>query len=528
MLKKISKILLLAVAGLSLTFGFVACSNDDDDDDENQNNNSSGTDSSSSTSGSSSVAYLGSLDSSDGKLTISSDGFVFQQKEDDGSYSNSLKGSVAKATDEYVYLKAEYDWVTDWAKRGDEASGGSGIDVAYFYAVLTAPASGATEGSFKSYSSDEEGYTAKKAYIVYTTSTAMAFDTIFVAADNTFKGSLAGTEIASGECKLDGSSLYLKYTSAGTTTYLKVTLDTSAKIYTFDAITGSIDEAAYTGAKSETIDTGSSSSSSGNGDSENSGNTGKTDDKTGDNTGKTDDDNTGKTETGDATYTWVSEEGNLTIATKADATFTATESSMNIIVFSGTYTKTGNSLVVTIKKELNDDDSALVDVKEEETLNFTIGANNVLTLASGGDTEHELVNYTVYHSFETLEGEYVVDETLTETLEGILGDKTAAVAKTVTGFTTDAITQETIGKDTKVTIKYKRITVTISFDCGEYATVESINGKYGATVTAPENPTREGYTFKAWEPALPETFTEDMTVNATWERETGDVSGIIY
>ena len=59
---------------------------------------------------------------------------------------------------------------------------------------------------------------------------------------------------------------------------------------------------------------------------------------------------------------------------------------------------------------------------------------------------------------------------------------------------------------------------TINFDTNGGTTIESITQDYGTTITPPENPTREGYTFLGWEPAIPETMPiGGLTVVAQWQ-----------
>ena len=60
---------------------------------------------------------------------------------------------------------------------------------------------------------------------------------------------------------------------------------------------------------------------------------------------------------------------------------------------------------------------------------------------------------------------------------------------------------------------------TISFDTDGGTTVEDISGGEGEPVTAPTAPTKTGYKFTGWNPALPSVFpAEDMTVKAQWEK----------
>ena len=59
---------------------------------------------------------------------------------------------------------------------------------------------------------------------------------------------------------------------------------------------------------------------------------------------------------------------------------------------------------------------------------------------------------------------------------------------------------------------------TISFDTNGGSEIAPITQDYGTEITAPDNPTRKGYTFKGWDKEIPETMpAENMTVKAQWE-----------
>ena len=59
---------------------------------------------------------------------------------------------------------------------------------------------------------------------------------------------------------------------------------------------------------------------------------------------------------------------------------------------------------------------------------------------------------------------------------------------------------------------------TIAFDTNGGSEIASITQDYGTEITAPDNPTRKGYTFKGWDKEIPETMpAENMTVKAQWE-----------
>ena len=59
---------------------------------------------------------------------------------------------------------------------------------------------------------------------------------------------------------------------------------------------------------------------------------------------------------------------------------------------------------------------------------------------------------------------------------------------------------------------------TITFDTNGGSEIEPITQDYGTEITVPDNPTRKGYTFKGWDREIPETMpAENITVKAQWE-----------
>ena len=68
---------------------------------------------------------------------------------------------------------------------------------------------------------------------------------------------------------------------------------------------------------------------------------------------------------------------------------------------------------------------------------------------------------------------------------------------------------------------------TITFDTNGGSEIAPITQDYGTAITAPADPTREGYTFIGWDKAIPETMpAENITLKAKWkdiEKPTGEI-----
>ena len=134
--------------------------------------------------------------------------------------------------------------------------------------------------------------------------------------------------------------------------------------------------------------------------------------------------------------------------------------------------------------------------------------------------------YEVHHYLERLEGAYLAVPDEKDNLRGETGAWTAAAAKSYDGFKPSEFAQEMIKADgsTVVKIFYTRnsylLTYKDSLSAGVYA---SQTYKYRAAVTAIAAPTKTGYTFTGWSPAVPATMpAEALTVYAQWRKTTPD------
>ena len=68
---------------------------------------------------------------------------------------------------------------------------------------------------------------------------------------------------------------------------------------------------------------------------------------------------------------------------------------------------------------------------------------------------------------------------------------------------------------------------TIAFDTNGGSEIAPITQDYGTQITAPDKPTRKGYSFKGWDKEIPETMpAENITITARWkdtEKPTGEI-----
>ena len=134
--------------------------------------------------------------------------------------------------------------------------------------------------------------------------------------------------------------------------------------------------------------------------------------------------------------------------------------------------------------------------------------------------------YEVHHYLERLEGAYPYVPNEKDNLRGETGAWTAAAAKSYDGFTPIEFEQKRIKANgsTVVEIFYTRnsylLTYKDSLSAGVYA---SQTYKYGAAVNAIAAPTKTGYTFTGWSPAVPDTMPAGaLTVYAQWRKTTPD------
>ena len=93
---------------------------------------------------------------------------------------------------------------------------------------------------------------------------------------------------------------------------------------------------------------------------------------------------------------------------------------------------------------------------------------------------------------------------------------------TKTGYTFKGWDKEIPGTmpegDMTITATWAINQYTITFDTNGGSEIAPITQDYGTEITAPEDPTKTGYTFMGWDKEIPSTMlAEDMTIKATWQ-----------
>ena len=127
----------------------------------------------------------------------------------------------------------------------------------------------------------------------------------------------------------------------------------------------------------------------------------------------------------------------------------------------------------------------------------------------------EINKYTI--TFDTNGGSEIAPITQDYGTEITAPDNPTRKGYTFKGW--DKEIPETIPAE-NITVKaqWKINQYTIAFDTNGGSEIAPITQDYGTEITAPDNPTRKGYTFKGWDKEIPETMpAENITVKAQWE-----------
>ena len=149
----------------------------------------------------------------------------------------------------------------------------------------------------------------------------------------------------------------------------------------------------------------------------------------------------------------------------------------------------------------------------------TMPAENITVKA-----QWEINQYTI--AFDTNGGSEIAPITQDYGTEITAPDKPTRKGYTFKGW--DKEIPETMPAD-NITVKAQWETnqYTITFDTNGGSEIAPITQDYGTKITAPDNPTRKGYTFRGWDKEIPETMpAENITITARWrdtEKPTGEI-----
>ena len=140
----------------------------------------------------------------------------------------------------------------------------------------------------------------------------------------------------------------------------------------------------------------------------------------------------------------------------------------------------------------------------------TMPAENITLKA-----QREINQYTI--TFDTNGGSEIAPITQDYGTEITAPDKPTRKGYTFKGW--DKEIPETMPAE-NITVKaqWKINQYTIAFDTNGGSEIAPITQDYGTEITAPDNPTRKGYTFRGWDKEIPKTMpAENITVKAQWE-----------
>ena len=149
----------------------------------------------------------------------------------------------------------------------------------------------------------------------------------------------------------------------------------------------------------------------------------------------------------------------------------------------------------------------------------TMPAENITVKA-----QWEINQYTI--TFDTNGGSEIAPITQDYGTEITAPDKPTRKGYTFKGWNKE-IPETMPAENITVKAQWEINQYTITFDTNGGSDIAPITQDYGTEITAPDNPTRKGYTFKGWDKEIPETMpAENITITARWkdtEKPTGEI-----
>ena len=190
----------------------------------------------------------------------------------------------------------------------------------------------------------------------------------------------------------------------------------------------------------------------------------------------------------------------------------------------------GNGEPVSINGQaLSTGGSATVAIPNSGTTNIVVEIGTktyTLTILRNSGTGGGATSYTL--TFDTNGGSAIAP--ITQDYGTAI---TAPADPTKTGYTfagwIPAIPTTMPAENMTIKAKWTVNQYTLTFDTNGGSTIAPITQDYGTAITAPADPTKTGYTFAGWTPAIPTTMpAENLTVTAQWRYNGGGSSGYSY
>ena len=149
----------------------------------------------------------------------------------------------------------------------------------------------------------------------------------------------------------------------------------------------------------------------------------------------------------------------------------------------------------------------------------TMPAENITLKA-----QWKINQYTI--TFDTNGGSEIAPITQDYGTEITAPDKPTRKGYTFKGWDKE-ISETMPAENITVKAQWKINQYTIAFDTNGGSEIAPITQDYGTEITAPDNPTRKGYTFRGWDKEIPKTMpAENITITARWkdtEKPTGEI-----